>query len=232
MNWQDAGIVLQASNYSDSVSVLTLLTRSHGLRKGSCSKQDLVHASVGNIVNVGWRGRLEEHLGRFTISNFEPIYPRFYNDRERILALSSICSLFAKCLNEHEPQEHLYSALEELLDAMVGNDPGWKRKFCLAEMELLAAIGFGLDLSQCAVTRSTHDLAYVSPRSGKAVSREVGHSYMDKLFKMPRALLPLESEYAPSDLMEAMDLIEFFLLRHSQYEGCAVRDVVKAMWAK
>ena len=82
------------------------------------------------------------------------------------------------------------------------------------ECDLLAALGFGLDLARCAVSGTNQDLAYVSPRTGRAVSRETGAPYNDKLLPLPRFLWRPDTPTSPADLVAGLTLTRHFLLRH------------------
>jgi DNA repair protein RecO (recombination protein O) len=77
----------------------------------------------------------------------------------------------------------------------------------------LAVLGFGLDLSSCAATGAADDLAYVSPRSGRAVSRAAGRPYHDKLLPLP-AFLVSDTPAAPPEIAAGLALTGYFLHRH------------------
>jgi DNA repair protein RecO (recombination protein O) len=214
MEWKDSAIVLDKAEYTDSLTVISLLTKHHGLRKGTCNKRDLPAFTVGNIVSVGWRGRLEEHLGKFAVQSHENIYPFIYRDRYKVLALSSICGLFSICLNEKEKHEDLYNQLEDFMYVIKAQANNWLKCLVHLELALLSNAGFGLETHKCAVSGSTSGLTYLSPRSGKAVTSEVGEPYADKLFKLPK--LFVDQSYTPSrsEVAEALRILQFFFERH------------------
>ena len=123
---------------------------------------------------------------------------------------AELCRLLA----EREPHAQVFAALQSILD---GIDEPLAAATSIArfELQLLAEVGFGLDLAACAATGATADLAYVSPRSGRAVSRAAGAEYRDKLLRLPE-FLHVDGELpGAADLTDAFALTGFFLDRHA-----------------
>jgi DNA repair protein RecO (recombination protein O) len=81
------------------------------------------------------------------------------------------------------------------------------------ELDLLTSLGFGLDLTRCAATGDTADLAYVSPKSGRAVSRAAGHGYRDRLLPLPSFLIS-QAKPEREDVLAGLRLTGYFLDRH------------------
>jgi DNA repair protein RecO (recombination protein O) len=77
-----------------------------------------------------------------------------------------------------------------------------------------AELGFGLDLAQCAATGTVDELDYVSPRSGRAVSRSAGNPYADRMLPLPGFLRDDTVQPAGRDLANGFALTGFFLSRH------------------
>jgi DNA repair protein RecO (recombination protein O) len=121
-----------------------------------------------------------------------------------------LCRLLA----EREPHAHIHHALETILDKL--DDPAAAAPM-IAQFELifLAELGFGLDLSSCAATGTKDDLIYVSPRSGRAVSRAAGEAYRDKLMRLPDFLRFDNEPPSAADVADAFALTGFFLDRHA-----------------
>jgi DNA repair protein RecO (recombination protein O) len=136
---------------------------------------------------VIWRARLEDHIGSYSV---EPLQSRadLMSDRLALAGLTSICAMLRAALPEREPHPTLWRATMALLAAL-GCDPGWPALYLRWEMILLEELGFGLDLSRCAATGSRDDLAFVSPKTGRAISRTGAGAWADRLFPLPHCLM-------------------------------------------
>ena len=190
MDWKDEGIVLARRHHGESAAIVSLLTREHGrhlgLVRGGAGRRAAGVYQQGNLVSAVWRGRLAEHLGSYACEPVRSFAARVMDDPLRLGALTSACAIVEAALPEREPHRGLYDASVELLHALESED--WAVAYVHWECRCLADLGFGLDLTQCAVTGTADDLVYVSPRSGRAVSREAGKPYADKLFRLPAVL--------------------------------------------
>ena len=192
MDWTDEGIVLASRRHGDSSAVVQLLTRDHGrhaglARGGRASKGRGVY-QPGNLLSVQWRARLAEHLGAYTCELSQGYAAMLLDDPLRLAGLSSACAVAEASLPERHPYPKLYAGFLVLLDAFV-TSPAWAAIYARWELGLLDELGFGLDLSQCASSGATDDLIYVSPKSGRAVSRQAGEPYHDKLLPLPGFLI-------------------------------------------
>ncbi len=167
----------------------------------------------GNTLRATWRARLDEHLGHYAVEGINLRAAGFLGAAHAVHGvthLSALCRLLA----EREPHARVFSALEAILDAI---DVPRGAAILIARFELafLAELGFGLDLSACAATGATADLIYVSPRSGRAVSRAAGEEYRDRLLRLPGFLNTEEDPASAADLADAFALTGFFLERHA-----------------
>jgi DNA repair protein RecO (recombination protein O) len=217
MDWTDTAIVLNARPHGETSAVLDLFTREHGrhhgLVRGGRSRKIRPILQTGNLVAVEWRARLEEQLGYFTVELDRPYAARALDDR---LALSGIALLasHASLLAERDPHPNLFDMARLTLDHL--DEPLlWPQLLVRFEIVLLAELGFGLDLERCAATGATADLAYVSPKSGGAVSAKAGEPYKDKLLPLP-VFLRSQSAIAtdPQDIADGFALTGYFLERH------------------
>jgi DNA repair protein RecO (recombination protein O) len=216
--------------------------RHAGLVRGGQSPKRRALLQVGNHVTAEWRGRLPEHLGTFECELIAAHAAPLLDDPDRLAALNAALALLVAALPEHEPQPEVYASLAGLLDALstggaaypclrpppqagegrVGvapqatgdSSPAWAQAYVVWECGLLAALGFGLDLGSCAATGSRDDLAYVSPRSGRAVSRESGRPYHDKLLPLPPFLWREVASATPQDIVDGLVMTRHFLLHH------------------
>lgn len=216
MDWRDTGFVLNARRHGESALIVELLTREHGrhagLVRGGQSPRRRALLQPGNLVAVSWRGRLAEHLGTFDCELAGAHAARFLDDPDRLAALNAATALLLAALAEREPHPEVYASFAALLGAL-DSPAGWGAAYVVWECDLLAALGFGLDLGRCAVTGTNQDLAYVSPRTGRAVSRDSGAPYHDKLLPLPGFLWRDEAA-APADIVAGLVLTRHFLLHH------------------
>ena len=191
MEWNDSAIVLSARPHGESGTILDVLTRGHGrhagLVRGSKSRALL---QAGNGLSVHWRARLAEHLGSFTLELAAARAGALMEDRAALMGLNAFAAVAAAALPERLAYAPVFDAAEILLTAMMDGDfAHWAPLYVRWEAGLLEALGFGLDLTRCAATGGTDDLIYVSPRSGRAVSRAGGADYADRLLPLPAFLL-------------------------------------------
>ena len=191
VEWTDNSIVLSARPYGETGLIADLLTREHGrhlgLVRGSKTRALL---QPGNGLSVTWRARLPEQLGSYAVELARARAGALMESRTCLTGLNAFCAVAGVALPEHQVHAGLYDAAEILLDAMMMEDfPHWGPLYVRWEAGLLDALGFGLDLSQCAVTGSVRDLIYVSPRTGRAVSEAAGADYASRLLPLPQFLL-------------------------------------------
>lgn len=192
MDWTDEGIVLSARRHGEAAAIANLLTRAHGrhagLVRGGWGKRGRALLQPGNAVHARWRARLSEHLGTFALEPARASAARLFNDPSRLAALASACALADAALPEREPHPAIHDALADLLAALEGDAPGWPESYVRWEVRLLADLGFGLDLARCAATGTESNLAFVSPRTGRAVSEAAAGPWREKLLPLPAFL--------------------------------------------
>ncbi|MBU0726748.1 MAG: DNA repair protein RecO [Alphaproteobacteria bacterium] len=215
MDWTDDGIVLGARPYGEGSIIVSLLTRERGrhagLVRGGASGRSRGLYQPGNFVRASWRARLSEHLGNFTCEMLTAQAAGYMDDPVKLAALSSACAVADGSLPEREPHPAVYEgllALIELLDSDV-----WPAAYVKWEIGVLADLGFGLDLSRCAATGLNDQLAYVSPRTGRAVSLSAGEPYRDRMLKLPGFLIGRGS-YQTTDILDGLEMTGHFLDRH------------------
>ncbi len=217
MQWTDEAIVLGVKRHGETSVILEAMTpergRHLGLVRGGAGPRLRGVLQPGNLLRATWRARLDEHLGLFTV---EGINLRAANFLFAAHAVHGVTHLAALCrlLAEREPHAAIYGALEAILDDL-DNPRVAAPSIARFELAFLAELGFGLDLQSCAATGATADLIYVSPRSGRAVSRAAGEAYRDKLLALPAFLHDDDTTVSPTDLAAAFALTGFFLDRHA-----------------
>lgn len=228
MHWRDDAIVLGTRRHGESSLVLEVLTRERGrcmgLVRGGRSPRHAAKLQPGNELDVTWRARLDEHLGNFQA---EPSQVRASGLMETSLGLNVVQTLSAhvRLLPERDPHPELYEAMSTTLDMVlapsVNIDDALRARVAAAlvirfELAVLDALGFGLDLSACALTGATEDLAFVSPKTGRAACRTAGQPWGDRLLKLPgfiHAPAPLDN-LSSNELKSGFDLTGHFLNLH------------------
>lgn len=219
MEWRDEAIVLASRPYGESAALVTLLTREHGrhagLARGASGRGGRSLYQTGNRVEAAWRARLGEQLGSFSCELVEAHGGRLIDDPLRLAALAAAAALTEAALPEREPHRAVYDRLLALLQCLERDDQAarWPEEYVRWELALLADLGYGLDLSRCTATGGTADLAYVSPRSGRAVSRAAAAPYRHRLLVLP-AFLGGAGPAQTGDVLRGLALTGYFLEHH------------------
>lgn len=192
MDWRDQGMLLSVRTHGETSAIIEVFTGQHGRHagvvRGGVSRKIAPILQPGAQLDVSWRARLEDHIGAFTV---EPLQSRtgVLSDRLALLGLNAVCALLQFVLPEREPHPALYAGSLALMDALAAGGKDWVPRYLRWEMALLEELGFGLDLGRCAVTGGREDLAYVSPKTGRAVSREGAGAWAARLLPLPGVLM-------------------------------------------
>ncbi|HEX2429536.1 MAG TPA: DNA repair protein RecO [Aestuariivirgaceae bacterium] len=216
MEWTEQGIVLNVRTHGEASAIAEVLSerrgRWSGLVRGGRSRAMRPVLQPGNVVVARWRARTEDHLGSFTL---EPVVLRagaLIDDPLRLAGLMSLMALL-KLLPEREPHPRIHDALLVTLDAL-GDNGIWPAVLVRFELGLLDELGYGLDLARCAVTGATDELIYVSPKTGRAVSRAAGEPWKERLLPLPGFLRgDRDAPPTAADIRDGLRLSGFFLDR-------------------
>ena len=218
MDWTDEGIVLGVRRHGETSAILEVMTRAHGrhlgLVRGGAGSRMRPILQPGNAVRVTWRARLDEHLGHYVVEGLRLRAGDFMIAAHAAYGVTHLAAL-CRLLPERDPHEQVHDTLAEILDHLQDRALA-AALIARFELLMLGEFGFGLDLEQCAATGATADLIYVSPRSGRAVSRDAGAPWQDRMLRLP-AFLQSEwdtHEPATDQLTDAFTLTGFFLERH------------------
>jgi DNA repair protein RecO (recombination protein O) len=215
MEWTDEGIVLGVRRHGETSAIVELMTPDHGrhlgLVRGGASRRMRPYLQPGNGVRAVWRARLDEHLGNYTIEGTALRADRLMASAGASYAMQTLAALL-RLLPERDPHPALHDALAALVEAMV-EPRGAAPAFVRFELQLLAELGFGIDLSACAATGADTELIYVSPKSGRAVSREAGEPWKEQLLALPAFLRGNGAAVNGGDIAAGFALTEFFLVR-------------------
>jgi len=217
MEWADEGIVLGVRRHAEANAIIELLTRAHGrhlgLVRGGAGSRLRPVLQPGNSLAVTWRARLDEHLGHYNVEGLKLRAGSFLTVAHAVYAVTHLSALL-RLLPERDPHQSLFDSFGTILDHLL--DPADAAALIVHfELQLLSELGFGLDLDTCAATGAKIDLAYVSPKTGRAVSRQAGDEFRAKLLALP-LFLNNSSDAPPSStgLAEGFALTGFFLARH------------------
>jgi len=215
MDWSDEGIILTVRRHGESAALVSAFTPSHGrhagLVRGAFGPRLRGLLQPGQLLRLAWRARLAEHLGYFTVESAEHALPLLLSRPGPLAALLSACALVESGFPERAPQPGFFEGLVALFQALDGQD--WAARYACWERDLLAALGFGLDLGACAVTGRPGGLAYVSPRTGRAVSYAAAEPWRTRLLPLPAFLLSTGAA-GKEDVLGALALTGHFLERH------------------
>ncbi|WP_422075360.1 DNA repair protein RecO [Tranquillimonas rosea] len=212
MEWRDQGILLSQRPHGETSAIIEVLTPAHGRHagvvRGGGGRRMAAVLQPGAQLDLTWRARLEDHIGTFTLEPVKSRAAAVLGDRFALAGLSAMLSLAAFSLPEREPVPALYARTVALADHLGADE--WALAYLRWEMELLDELGFGLDLTRCAATGSREDLAYVSPRTGRAVSRDGAGDWASRLLPLPPALLG-QGPATPKELVQGFRLTGHFL---------------------
>lgn len=191
MDWRDEGILIAVRRHGESAAIVEVLTRDHGRHagvvRGGGSRRMAPVLQPGAHLAVEWSARLEEHMGHFRIDPIRTHAAVLMGDRAALATLGAMAAMIAATLPEREAHPKLYARSLDLLEAL-GRTGDWGARYAVWELALLAELGFGLDLERCAVTGEGEDLVWVSPKSGRAVSRTAGGPWAERLLVLPAFL--------------------------------------------
>jgi DNA repair protein RecO (recombination protein O) len=214
MDFEDDAFVLAARAHGEAGAIVELLTAEHGRFAahvaGGASRRVRPFLQPGARVIARYRSRVSEQLGAATVEPVGEGPSALFDDPLALAGLAAAAAVAAGALPEREPHPGAFFAFEALSQALVHVDI-WPAVYVRFEAGLLQDLGFGLDLSRCAVTGGVDDLIYVSPRTGRAVSRQAGQPYAERLLRLPPFLLSAQGGLGEGDIGAGIELTGHFL---------------------
>jgi len=215
MEWTDEGLLLSAQPHGETSVIVTLLTATHGrhagLVSGGQSRKNQATLQIGNHVTSRWRARLSDHLGNLSLEVITPTAAPWLSNPEILALIASAAAVTEASLPERQPMPELYHALQTLFAL---EEPHlWGPTYIAWEIGVLKSLGYGMDFSCCALSGSTEGLAYISPRTGRAVTAEAAIPYIGKLLPLPGFLCGA-ANWDEADILKGLDLTGHFLCRH------------------
>jgi DNA repair protein RecO (recombination protein O) len=215
MDWDAPAIVLDARPYGEGDAIATVMTVEHGahrgLARGGAARGRTAIWQPGNVIQARWVARLSEQLGSFTAELVHPAAALAMDDALVMAMLSSACAVAEGALPEREPHPRVFESLLHLIahlsqgDAVLPDLIRW-------ETVLLADLGYGLDLTCCALTGETAGLAFVSPKTGRAVTEAGAGIWTSRLLRLPSFLVG-DNDAASADWRDGLRLTGHFLER-------------------
>jgi DNA repair protein RecO (recombination protein O) len=213
IEWRDEGAVLAVRPFGESAVILDVFTptmgRHAGVVRGGASRKQAPLLQPGAQVAVAWKARLDQHLGSFTIEPVRSRAAQAMGNRLALAGLNAVCGLLSVVLPEREAHLPLYERTVQLLD-LLGQSEVWPLAYLRWEQALLEEMGFGMDLSACAVRGVNEDLAFVSPKTGRAVSRDAAGEWADRLLPLPPVLAGKGDADGP-EIVKALGTTGFFI---------------------
>ncbi|WP_427450685.1 DNA repair protein RecO [Litorimonas sp. WD9-15] len=220
MDWSADGYILSSRKHGESSAIIEVFTREKGrhpgLVRGGSGRRMRPVLQPGNHVTVEWRARMEDHLGYYTLEAIDSRAAELMDDRLSLAALNALCVMTRELL----PEREAYPALHDVFSIVVSqldNPEVWPALYVRWEAGLLSALGYGLDLSECAATGVTDNLTHVSPRSGRAVCASSAAPYGEKMLRLP-GFMRGEGTATPEDIWAGLRLTEYFLETRVQWE--------------
>ena len=212
MEWRDKGILLATRPFGETSLIVDVFTPDHGkssgVVRGGQSKKLKPILQIGAQIDLTWKARLEEHLGSFQVELIRSRTANVMNDRLLLAGMLSSATLINRFFPAGQVYKEFYESSETLFDLLQFSDI-WTLGYFKWELEFLETLGFGLDLEKCAVTGSTEDLKFISPKSGRAVSQAAAGDWSSKLLPFPVAASGQVNSL--EDVLDGLKVLQFFL---------------------
>ncbi|MGE4313079.1 MAG: DNA repair protein RecO [Pseudobdellovibrionaceae bacterium] len=189
-SWRDQALVLSSRRHGEAGAVITLLSETNGRHAGylhgATSNTKKIFSEPGTEVTAEWQARTSDQLGHFRFEYVTNWAGFVMEDRARLTALTSACQLVEQALPEREAHPEIFYGLKALFQTL--QTDVWGAAYVMWEIAFLKELGFAIDLTKCAGGGDAQTLAYVSPKTGRAVSSAQGLLYKDRLLHLPEFL--------------------------------------------
>ena len=217
MQVSDEGYIIKILKHGENSLILTVLSAVHGkisgFIKGGLTKKKLGVYQLGNKISFNAYARIDGNMPVFRgVELLQSHVAHLLSDAKKLSVLTAFCELFDKSVPEGEPLEGLIRSIYVFMDSLSSEE--WLKNYAILEFKLLYFLGIGLDLGSCAVTGKIDDLAFVSPKSGRAVCTDAGLPYQDKLFKYPHFALNKNLIPSTEDVFDLLKMNAFFLKKN------------------
>jgi len=212
MQIDDEGIIIKKKKYRESSLLISFFSLNHGINSGLVKgvlKKDFGTYEIGNKVYITSSFRLDEQLWNCKFELIKNNSVNYFDNKNKLNTLLTICSIIDLSLPKNNPQIKIYNKTIDLIENLLSKD--WVVKYIFWELFLLSELGYGLDLEKCVVSGKKENLIYISPKSGKAVSKTEGEKYKNKLFNLPKFLIDKNVKPTNDSLKQAISLTGFFI---------------------
>ena len=213
MKFSDEGYIINCKKHGERSLILTVLSKENGkvcgYVKSGLSKKNLATFQLGNLVKIDAWSRVDDNMLSLNVELITPHAVNFISSQKKLTALSCFCALSDTCLPELQPLDRFYYLVESFINLI--DEDNWLTHYSLYEFYLLDFLGIGIDLTECSATSTHENLEYVSPKTAKAVCKQAGEPYKDRLFKYPKFIV--EHNFNPSleEVSESLKMTGFFL---------------------
>ncbi|MFK8040114.1 MAG: DNA repair protein RecO [Rickettsiaceae bacterium] len=227
MEFQDIGIIISKQPLKDHYDIIQTLTKTHGLYSGVVRRSRKKPFQVGDLVDFFWRARLHEHIGMAKCELIKSYSSYILFDKTKIYALNAILNMINIAFHERAPHNNFFLAFIDYLDFLAVEEFSLYRYIKL-ELEILSESGYALSLDKCSITGNTDNIKYVSPKSGNAISYELGKLYSNKLLILPGFLIDPDASFTKEDITYSFMLTDYFFKRYFQkkYKLNTYRDLL------
>ncbi len=220
MEFSDTALVINIKPYSESDSIVKIFSENHGICRGFVkkirSRSNRLCFQIGNLISFQWKSRNEEGLGSFYYNDLiKSFSSRIVFEKLKLNCMMSLFSIIDSCFLERDNHHQLFNIVLDFLQKICiqDNANNFLQDYIRIEIYILSQLGYGLDISSCAVTNKSEDLAFISPKSGRAVCYEVGLPYENKLFKLPKFLVKNSNEeiIENNELVQGLKISGYFI---------------------
>lgn len=216
---KDCGIILSVKKYSESSLIVKILSKNHGIFsgfiKGAISnRKNIPNYQIANLVEFTWKSKAIDNLGVFNLELSKSHLAKIIFNNLKLNCVKAIFSIINDNIMEREPHDELFENLMHFLNKIDENEASFMANYVRLELEILQTLGYGIDISSCALTGVTNDLYFISPRSGRAACKEAGLKYQDKLLRLPEFLTKNVNEVSKEDIFLGLNLTNFFLTKY------------------
>lgn len=196
MNFSDQGLIINIKKYGENDAIVKIFSQKHGICRGYVkkinSKKQRSLFQIGNLISFEWKSRVEDGLGSFYyVDLIKNYFSKILFEKIKLNSVSTLFFIIDNYFYERENHNLFYQDLESFLNfiSYESENNNILKYYIILELKVLEIMGYGLDLSCCAASGVVDDLAYVSPKSAKAVSQDAAEPYKDKLLKLPKFIL-------------------------------------------
>lgn len=237
MQFTDEGYIINCRKHGEKSLVLTILCKEYGkvcgYVKSGVSKKNLAVFQLGNKIKIDAWSRVDDNMLLLKTELIKPYAVNFISSADKLRVLSCFCALSNLCLPELQPLDRFYYWVESFVNLI--DEKHWLMNYSLFEFYLLDFLGIGIDLSECSATGKTENLEFVSPKSAKAVCKESGEPYKDRLFKFPHFVVEQNFEPTNAEVADLLRMTEFFLnknffaIHNLKFPDCRV-NLAEIIW--